>query len=101
MTREEAINILDQRTTIPGDGFTWAEVNEAINIAISALNSLSRLEQMKRRIEILETQRDAAIKELENYMIQEALNRNRPCGVCSKVSDKSCEYCNPKWRRPV
>lgn len=59
------------------------------------------LEQVKQCIEIVETQRDAAIKELENYMIQDALNGNRPCEVCSKVSDKSCKYCNPKWRGPV
>ena len=31
MTREEAINILDRRTTIPGDGFTWEQITEAIN----------------------------------------------------------------------
>lgn len=37
MTREEAINILDRRTTIPGDGFTWEQINEAINMAIAAL----------------------------------------------------------------
>lgn len=30
MTREEAINILDRRTTIPGEGFTWEQINEAI-----------------------------------------------------------------------
>ena len=101
MTREEAINILERRTTIPGEGFTWEQINEAIDMAISALNSSSRLEQMKRCIEIVETQRDAAIKELENYMIQDALNGNRPCEVCSKVSDKSCKYCNPEWRGPV
>lgn len=42
MTREEAINILDRRTTIPGDGFTWEQINEAIDMAISALRLVSR-----------------------------------------------------------
>lgn len=42
MTREEAINILDRRTTIPGDGFTWEQINEAIDMAISALRPVSR-----------------------------------------------------------
>ena len=42
MTREEAIDILDRRTTIPGDGFTWEQVNEAIDMAISALRPISR-----------------------------------------------------------
>lgn len=59
------------------------------------------LEQMKQCIEIVETQRDAAIKELENYMVQDALDGNKPCEICSKVSDTLCEYCNPKWRGPV
>ena len=42
MTREEAINILDRRTTIPGEGFTWEQINEAIDMAIAALRSVSR-----------------------------------------------------------
>lgn len=42
MTREEAINILDRRTTIPGDGFTYEQIKEAIDMAISALRLVSR-----------------------------------------------------------
>lgn len=34
MTREEAINILNRRTTIPGNGFTREQINEAIDMAI-------------------------------------------------------------------
>ena len=41
MTREEAINILDRRTTIPGDGFTYEQINEAIDMAIAALRPIS------------------------------------------------------------
>ena len=37
MTREEAIDILNRRTTIPGDEFTWEQINEAIDMAIAAL----------------------------------------------------------------
>ena len=37
MTREEAIRILDRRTTIPGDGFDFEQINKAIDIAIEAL----------------------------------------------------------------
>lgn len=58
------------------------------------------LEQVKRCIEIVENQRDAAIKELENYMVQDVLDGNEPCGICAKASDIPCEYCNPKWRGP-
>lgn len=38
MTREEAIAILDRRTTIPGDGYTYEQINEAIDLALSALS---------------------------------------------------------------
>lgn len=42
MTRGEAITILDRRTTIPGDGYTFEQINEAIDLAISALRPISR-----------------------------------------------------------
>ena len=58
----------------------------------------AELEQVKRCIEIVENQRDSAIKELENYMVQDVLDRNEPCAICAKASDTPCEYCNPKWR---
>ena len=47
MTREEAINILERRTTIPGDGFTWEQINEAIDMAIAALAPI-RQEQVEK-----------------------------------------------------
>lgn len=42
MTREEAANILDRRTTIPGDGYTYEQINGAIDLALSALRPVSR-----------------------------------------------------------
>lgn len=60
--------------------------------------TFSELEQVKRCIEIVENQRDSAIKELENYMVQDVLDGNEPCAICAKASDTPCEYCNPKWR---
>ena len=57
----------------------------------------AELERVKRCIEIVEKQRDAAIKELENYMVQDVLDGNEPCKICAKASDIPCEYCNPKW----
>lgn len=47
MTREKAANILDRRTTIPGDGYAWEQINEAIDMAISALTPPTQ-EQMER-----------------------------------------------------
>ena len=41
MTQEEAIEILDRRTTIPGDGYTFEQINEDIDLAIAALRPVS------------------------------------------------------------
>lgn len=39
MTNEEAIAILERKTTIPGDGYTWEQIEEAINVAVTALKA--------------------------------------------------------------
>lgn len=39
MDRDEAAIILDRSTTIPGDGYTYEQINEAIDMAISALRA--------------------------------------------------------------
>ena len=81
--------------------------DDAMNAAVCSANEVimekelrackAELEQVKRCIEIVEKQRDAAIKELENYMVQDVLDGNEPCKICAKASDIPCEYCNPKW----
>lgn len=81
------------------ENIRWGQVASEQDKQLDKLQTA--LEQVKQCIEIVETQRDAAIKELENYMVQDALDGNKPCEICSKVSDTSCEYCNPKWRGPV
>ena len=42
MTRAEAINILERKTTIPGDGYTFEQINEALDLAIAALRFPTR-----------------------------------------------------------
>lgn len=37
MSNEEAIKILERKTTIPGDGVSFGQIEEAIEMAISAL----------------------------------------------------------------
>ena len=76
----------------------WSEATRTLSCAIENLRA--ELEQVKRCIKIIEKQRDAAIKELENYMVQDVLDGNEPCGICAKASDIPCEYCNPKWSGP-
>ena len=34
---KKAIEILQRKTTIPGDGYTWEEINEAIELAIESI----------------------------------------------------------------
>lgn len=87
-------------------GRAFADQEDVLDNAATALSALqaeneklrAELEQVKRCIEIVENQRDSAIKELENYMVQDVLDGNEPCAICAKASDTPCEYCNPKWR---
>lgn len=82
MTQEEAINILDRRTTIPGDGFTWEQINEAIDMAIAALAPISQ-------------------ERVEEIWRGEWLMVSNGSGVCSKCNRldkidplaKFCRYC--------
>ena len=47
MTREEAIEILERKTTIPDTNYTWAQIDQAIDTAISALRSVSREQELE------------------------------------------------------
>ena len=42
MTRAEAIKILERRTTIPGDGYTFEQINEALDLTLTALRGPTR-----------------------------------------------------------
>ena len=42
MNTHEIIKILDRRTTIPGDGYSWSQINQAIDAAIEALEKERR-----------------------------------------------------------
>lgn len=83
----------DLKRGVALDGATTLSTLRAENEQLRA-----ELEQVKRCIEIVENQRDSAIKELENYMVQDVLDGNEPCAICAKASDTPCEYCNLKWR---
>ncbi|NCE63703.1 hypothetical protein D1159_03695 [Pseudoflavonifractor sp. 524-17] len=39
MTIEKAIKTLERKTTIPGDGFSFVQIEEALEMAISALRA--------------------------------------------------------------
>ena len=68
MDRKQAVTILKRKTTIPGDGYTWEQINEAIDMAIAALsppNEPLTIEQLRAELEQVKRERDAAI-EAEN-----------------------------------
>ena len=71
MTREEAIRILDRRTTIPGDGFDFEQINKAIDIAIEAL----RGPKVKTNADHIRAMND---DELANQLVIE-VNGLEPC----------------------
>lgn len=45
MKIEEAIEILERKTTIPGDGCTWEQIEEAIDAAVTALRSMQEVRE--------------------------------------------------------
>ena len=65
MDRKQAVTILKRKTTIPGDGYTWEQINEAIDMAIAALsppNEPLTIEQLRAELEQVKRERDAAIE---------------------------------------
>ena len=65
MDRKQAVTVLKRKTTIPGDGYTWEQINEAIDMAIAALsppNEPLTIEQLRAELEQVKRERDAAIE---------------------------------------
>ena len=56
--------------------------------------------QLREELEKVTAERNAAVKELENYMVQDVIRGNEPCGMCANARETPCECCNPKWRGP-
>lgn len=61
ITSEEAIKILDRRTTIPDDIYSWEDINEAIEMAIKAIKMKDKIEAAL--LEILEDVEPECIKD--------------------------------------
>ena len=65
MDRKQAVTSMKRKTTIPGDGYTWEQINEAIDMAIAALsppNEPLTIEQLRAELEQVKRERDAAIE---------------------------------------
>ena len=54
--------------------------------------------QLRADLARVTAERDEAVEELENYMVQDVVDGNEPCGICAKASNIPCECCDPKWR---
>ena len=50
MTRAEAIKILERRTTIPGDGYTFEQINEALDLALATLTPQNEWVSVEERL---------------------------------------------------
>ena len=70
-----------------------SRLEEVVNVK----KLLDTLKQAEKCIEILEHQRDAAVKYIEERMVQDVIEGNEPCGVCAKASATPCEECDPQW----
>lgn len=56
--------------------------------------------KLRERDSLLTAEHDAAVEELEHYMVQDVIDGNNPCSICANASPEPCEFCNPKWRGP-
>ena len=63
-----------------------------------AFEDATAIETLRADLARVTAERDAAVEELENYMVQDVINGNEPCGICAKASLTPCECCDPKWR---
>lgn len=93
MTREEAIAILDRRTTIPGDGYTYEQINEAIDLAITALRPVSRerVERMFPGCTYCKPDSEGYVQKFGAYSI---LNGELETGHCKPQRINFCPHCS-------
>lgn len=106
MTLEEAANILDRRTTIPGDGYTYEQINGAIGLAIAALRTPTREQVEKMRGEwIIEDAGDGDRRKkcsLCNQPISGWWGRDMFCANCgSPMTDEAVEMVMERWKEAI
>lgn len=92
MTRAEAIEILERRTTIPGDGYTFEQINDALDLALAALRFPARgqVERMRYPWERIVD----AYGNTEGFLCE--------CGHMDNSASNFCNYCGlPKTDEAV
>ena len=93
MDRKQAVTILKRKTTIPGDGYTWEQINEAIDMAIAALsppNEPLTIEQLRAELEQVKRERDAAIRDIKCPLV--CARCRRPCDGDETCIDNGYMY---------
>lgn len=98
----------------PQDFSAPGKIAEWINDATAAISDLlSRIESMEAEKQKLceeadhlkdllkeaESDRDAAVEEIERRMVQDVIEGDEPCDICAKAGESPCEYCIPKWSK--
>ena len=84
MTWEEAIICLERRTTIPGDGFSFDDINRAIDMAIRAIEYRIAQSPHPDGDEHIEACSNCGSGE---YLTNWDGNRNDYCGQCGQKID--------------
>ena len=92
MTRADAIEILERRTTIPGDGYTFEQINEALDLALAALRGPTREMVERMRGEWIEDEFAISHCSLCGYEQEEPELITPFCPLCgSPMTDEAVE----------
>lgn len=102
MTRAEAIKILERRTTIPGDGYTFEQINEALDLALAALRGPTREMVERMRGEWIEDEFAISHCSLCGYEQEEPELITPFCPLCgSPVTDEAMDMMLERWKEAL
>lgn len=102
MTRADAIEILERRTTIPGDGYTFEQINEALDLALAALRGPTREMVERMRGEWIEDEFAISHCSLCGYEQEEPELITPFCPLCgSPVTDEAMDMMLERWKEAL
>ncbi len=73
MSVEEAIEILERKTTIPNDGESFDTINEAFDMAIKALKHMDDFGKIRAEVESKEMVETTSEREFYNMALHDVL----------------------------
>lgn len=102
MTRAEAIKILERRTTIPGDGYTFEQINEALDLALAALRGPTREMVEEMRGEWIEDEFAISHCSLCGCELEEPEIITPFCPLCgSPMTDEAVDMMLERWKEAI